>query len=172
MHSVSLIWISGRTDIVNVPHSACKVEVYFLCIITVLLHHTTGSQLNVTLTSTLHAGNISCPRDEIIFTCTISGMRVQTLYWSSNEYIGSSGEQLEFSTSNMVGKRLNSSVDPNTFAVLNISNSTVLQSKLHIVSNQSSEVSCLASNSGKIRSINFTTFGESMSDSQVFLRAL
>ena len=116
----------------------------------------------------IYVGNISCPRDQLIFTCTVIGSGA--LYWGSKEYIGSGGVQLEFSTADGVGERINSSVNPDTFAILtNVTNgstsgTTVLQSKLYILSNQSSAVSCLTVDHGSRQSINFTVLRESMSD--------
>ena len=111
----------------------------------------------VTLSSTLGMGKSACLGERINFTCTVNGSRI--LSWSSNEYIGSNGIQLEFSTFDENGSRINSSVSPDTYAtldmVINANGMFTLQSTLHIaVSNRSSIVSCLSVNNSTRKSIN------------------
>ena len=121
-----------------------------------------GVTSEVTLTASLGTGKSACPGESITFMCIVSGSR--TLFWSSNEYISTGGIQLEFTTSDRVGKRLNSSVNPDTFAILtnvvNDGKTTLLQSELHIVTNQSSIVSCLTVNSRM--SITFNVLSDGM----------
>ena len=54
--------------------------------------------------------------------------------WSSEEYIGQGGIQLEFLTVNEIGRNLTSSKDSTTFALLTRVNSSadILESQLHI----------------------------------------
>ena len=125
-----------------------------------LLLHVTSAQ--VTLTDSLEPGQSACPRETLIFYCTVKGSRI--LYWSSNEYIGTGGVQLEFSTTDEIGDRKNSSVNPDTFAILtndtDAGGTMLLQSELHIVSNQSSKVSCLTTDAGSRQSIDFSVLGD------------
>ena len=99
----------------------------------------------VTLIDSLAMGTSACPEEILIFTCTVTGSQI--LAWSSNEYISSRGVQLEFSTSDERGKRINSTADPNTYAELisvnNVNGNFSLQSRLFIEANQSSVILCL-----------------------------
>ena len=111
----------------------------------------------VTLTDSLQPGQSACPKENVIFTCIVRGSR--TLSWASDEYIGTGGTQLEFSTADHDGLRVNSTVNPDTFAVLtNVTDdgeTILLESELHIVSNQSSTVSCLTTDANSRRRIDF-----------------
>ena len=115
------------------------------------------SQVTLSLSSSLGMGKSACPKEEIKFTCTGNGSRI--LSWSSNEYIGNNGFQLEFSIFDGNGSRKNSIVRPDTYAtldmVINVNGMFSLQSTLHIVSNLSSVVSCLSVNNSTRKSINF-----------------
>jgi hypothetical protein len=113
----------------------------------------------VTLIDSLGTGINACPGEIVTFTCTVNGSRI--LSWNSNEYIGGSrsGLQLEFSTLDKVGLRINSSISQDTYAtlekVVNSNGISSLQSTLHIVTNQSSIISCLSVNNSTMKSINF-----------------
>ena len=122
---------------------------------------------HVELNSNLHPGNYSCPRDEIIFTCTINGSRV--LSWSSIEYIGPFGTHLEFADNSGINATNHSRINPGTFAILtNVvnangsSNQTILQlqSELHISeASLSSTVSCFSDTNTTRKNISFTVLG-------------
>ena len=122
---------------------------------------------HVELNSNLHPGNYSCPRDEIIFTCTINGSRV--LSWSSIEYIGPFGTHLEFADNSGINATKPSTINPGTFAILtNVVNGTgsnnqtilQLQSELHISeANLSSTVSCFSDTNTTRKNIRFTVLG-------------
>ena len=131
-------------------------------IIAVLLTNATTSQ--VTLTYSLEPGQSACPKENVIFNCIVRESRI--LLWASDEYIGTDGEQLEFSTADRDGDRMNSSVNQDTFAILtNVTDhggTILLQSELHIVSTQSSIVSCLTTDAASRRSIDFNVLGDSM----------
>ena len=138
------------------------VPIYSACTTCVLFNSVVYLQSacavsQVTLSSTLGMGQSGCPGERVNFTCTVNGSRI--LSWSSNEYIGSGGLQLEFSTVDKNGSRLDSSVNPDTYAILesviDANGISSLQSTLHIVSNGSSIVSCLSVNNATRRSINF-----------------
>ena len=136
-------------------------NIMFQPFIVTLPHVTPNPQ--VTMTTSLEVGKSACPGEIIIFNCIVNGS--QTLFWSS-EYIGTGGIQLEFSTANRIGERQNSSVNPDTFATLiNVTDNgrnSLLQSELHIMSNQSSTVSCLTTNAGSEQSIAFIVLGDGM----------
>ena len=126
------------------------------------LHLVATSQVKLTYPRPLEPGTSACPGEDVIFTCEVRG--ADTLIWSSNEYIGaeSNGSQLEFTTHDEIGARMNCSIDPeNNYAILN-QNDPYLQSDLHIRSNQSSRVSCRNINTGSKQSIDFTVLGEGM----------
>ena len=119
------------------------------------------------LNSNLHQGNYSCPRDEIIFTCTVNGSRA--LSWSSIEYIGPVGTHLEFADNSGINATKPSRINPGTFAILtNVVNGTgsnnqtilQLQSELHISeANLSSTVSCFSDTNTTRKNISFTVLG-------------
>lgn len=53
--------------------------------------------------------------------------------WNSDEYIGNNGRQLEFISSNSIGARVMSTINPNTFAELTMKKEgLVTESQLHI----------------------------------------
>ena len=72
--------------------------------------------------------------DNIIITCVTTNSAIQA--WSSEEYIGQGGIQLEFLTVDEIGRNLTSSKDSTTFALLTHVNSSAdileIQSQLHI----------------------------------------
>ena len=113
--------------------------------------------MTLSLDTSLGMGKSACPKEEINFTCTVNGSRI--LSWSSNEYFGSNGLQLEFSTSDENGLRINSSVSPDTYATLDVVTNAngmfSLRSTLHVVSNLSSIVSCLSANNSTRKSVDF-----------------
>ena len=81
----------------------------------------------------LHPGNKSCPREELVFTCTINGANI--LIWKSIEYIGPNGAELPFPNSDKNGTRKNSTEDPGTYAILtNINNGTGSESEIQLQS--------------------------------------
>ena len=61
-------------------------------------------------------------------------------------YIGTGGAKLQFSKADDIGARLNSTVNPHTFATLTnvstVNGTTLLRSELHTASNESSVISC------------------------------
>ena len=69
-----------------------------------------------TIKTTLLDGNYACPGQEVAFTCTTSGSLV--IAWSNNEYIGRNGRQIEFASTDVVGTRITSMINANTFAEL------------------------------------------------------
>ena len=84
------------------------------------------------LTSTLLEGNYTCPGQQIIITCATNPSLV--VAWSSNQYIGTGGLQLEFTSGDSVGRRIPSSTNPSTFAELTMTaGGLVTESQLHII---------------------------------------
>ena len=95
---------------------------------------------NVTMTTSLngmrytYAASINvCPGDEINIICEIEGSPI--LGWSSDQYIGTGGVQLEFTTSDSAGFQRRSAVNPNTVATLTSADSIrrILTSTLHTI---------------------------------------
>ena len=98
------------------------------------------SQVQTTMTTSLngmrytYASNLNvCPGDEINIICEIKGSRI--LGWSSDQYIGTGGVQLEFTTSDSAGFQRRSPVNPNAVATLTSSDSVrrIITSTLHII---------------------------------------
>ena len=114
----------------------------------------------VVLEYSLEKGQSACPGENIIFTCIVRESEI--LKWSSDEYIGINGAELDFNTNDTEGreKHVNNS---DTYAIL-ISVVKVgkvsLESTLHIRSNQSSRVSCIAGSGESEQSIDFTVLGD------------
>ena len=110
-----------------------------------------------TITSSLLEGKYACPGREVIFTCATNGSSV--LAWSSDEYIGRNGRQLEITTS--VGHRVTSMVNSNTFAELTMkegNRSRVTESQLHITVSHDiaiASVTCGDVSSGLSSSVQF-----------------
>ena len=73
------------------------------------LQVTTASPL-VVLSSSLPEGRGVCPGDEITFTCVTN--RSASLAWSSDDYIGRGGIQLEFASFDSPGKIARNRVSP------------------------------------------------------------
>ena len=97
------------------------------------------------IVTTLLDGKYACPGQEVTFTCITNGSVV--VAWSSDDYIGSNGRQLEFARSNFLGARVTSTIDPNTFAELTMKeDGLVTESQLHITVSQeisSATVTCI-----------------------------
>ena len=116
------------------------------------------SAVNSQILSSNLTGEPLCPGDIATFTCETRGSYI--LVWSSDEYIGSSGTQLEFLTIDIVGRVLVSPINPNTFATL-ISNTIedgvrVLVSTLRIRALSqflNSSVTCTSLNTATTKSV-------------------
>ena len=99
----------------------------------------------------------------MVFTCTVtSTLPVVTLAWSSTEYIGQRG-LLQFSTTEIPGAmNKTSSIDGNVTATLtnntNVNGVHILETRLRIVANVASEVTC-SGNNGGTDSIEFSISG-------------
>ena len=101
----------------------------------------------VELTSTLPEGQLACPGDEVIFTCTIRGSSTLTnliISWSSPEYIGTN-ELLQFTTSNMIESSQPSMINGDVVATLTnntiINGVPLLESQLQIIANKDFSIS-------------------------------
>jgi hypothetical protein len=58
--------------------------------------------------------------------------------WRSDEYIGTNGAELEFTSADGVGSRMTSSINPNTFATLvRVNGTRVVQSVLTLTASNS-----------------------------------
>ena len=115
----------------------------------------------------LHVSELQnvCPGEEVTFTCETRGSPVIT--WSSDEYIGIRGTQLQFTIIDSVGTtRTSDHVNPNTVATLiNVTNENgddVLVSQLRIVALSgflTSSVACIDGSSGAINTVMFHVSG-------------
>jgi hypothetical protein len=85
-----------------------------------------------------------CPRNIVIFTCTTRGSAV--ISWTGNDYVG---DQISFSTANMIGDTLRGSADPNTIATL-INNTSTLDGTPVLVSQLQINVSTVSLNQSVI----------------------
>ena len=122
-----------------------------------------GAQVILTESSKTTA----CPGDELTFKCETRGSMI--LAWSSEEYIGTGGVQLEFTTEDTPGFIQTSDTHPDTVATLISSDQRLLNiiSTLQIVvsSNVSmshpSSVTCEHRTSGTNRMLTFQHLGMS-----------
>ena len=110
--------------------------------------------------SDISTGEIVCPGDIIVFTCTTRGSAI--ISWTGDDYVG---DQIGFNTANMVNETRRGSTNPNTVATL-ISNTfdgtPVLVSQLQITvstvsSNQS--VVCIHNSDGIRETVAFQVIG-------------
>ena len=115
------------------------------------LPHAGASQVDMTIVIeySLEMGQSACPGEYIVFTCVERGSHI--LSWSSDEY--TDGVLLDFTTEDPEGttKYINNS---DTYATLisvvkGSDSEASLESVLHIRSNKSSPVSCIAGNGEK-----------------------
>jgi hypothetical protein len=93
-----------------------------------------------------------CPGQVVTITCETRGSQI--IAWSSDEYIGRSGAQLQLSSTDPVGvtRRTSSTVA----ALINNTNDngvTVLVSQLRIIGSLSSSVACINADNGMIIAI-------------------
>ena len=112
------------------------------------------------LSSTLLEGDRACPGARVNFTCTTSGSLAMA--WRSDEYIGPNGAQLEFISTDGVGSRMTSPINPNTFATLiRINGTRVIESALTLIASDSIQTaSVICSEVGQGDStITFTLLG-------------
>jgi hypothetical protein len=119
-----------------------------------VLFHLVSCQI---ITSTLLDGRFTCPGREVVITCATNASLV--VAWSSDEYIGRGGLQLEFTSGDNVGRRLTSTTNPNTFAELTMkSGELVTESQLHIIVSMNIPtvtVTCSDVNGGSTSSLPF-----------------
>ena len=120
------------------------------------------------LTSTLPMEKRVCPRDEIIFTCTVRGsltLKTLILAWNSTKYVGED-LYLQFTSSSKEGSTRSSMINTNVIATL--TNNTVvngvpmLESQLRVIVSKdtpTSIVTCHSLTSGNSASIEFHTPG-------------
>ena len=91
-------------------------------------------QSKVVLNSTLGKERIAYPQQTVVFTCTTRKSSI--LEWSSDHYIGNSGEILQLLSVNCLTTEVRSTIDSNTFAtclsVTQENGVTVIVSELRI----------------------------------------
>ena len=117
-----------------------------------------------TLTNTLHSTEyglkFAYDGEIVIFTCVVEG---NTIAWSSDEYIGTDGNRLEFISNDQKGTEYN--VGQTVATLLNISSMnglTMLESQLQISVRsafQISSIRCHDIGSDSVNSISFGTNG-------------
>ena len=103
-------------------------------------------------------GSIACPDQTVIFTCQTTG----PVAWSSDEYIGTGGNQLPFGLDDRVGRR--HTVNENIYAeLLSIDlDNRIITSTFRIKASSSSSVTCTATEDNQNYStINITIPGKS-----------
>lgn len=118
--------------------------------------------LIISVNSTLPSDHQVCPGEEVSFTCVVQG---EILSWSSEEYMGSDGEQLEFGTINKPNETSNYS---NTVAtLLSIHKSerdgVTIESRLEIIASakySTSSVTCNDVSANASQSVHFIVPGE------------
>ena len=122
------------------------------------------AQEMVTLSSTLNADRVAVSQQQVVFTCVTRGSPI--LEWSSEEYIGTGGVELQFPSINCIGVNKTGHTDPNTVATcLSVSQTgeTVIQSQLIIIASvdhPQATVTCSNNGHGTTKSITFTTIGK------------
>ena len=116
------------------------------------------------LTSSLST-EYAYPEQAVMFRCVTINSPI--LAWSSPEYIGENGVQLELLSVNTPGITMTSQIDSNTVAILsNVTTEdgqTVIESNLRVVVSarfQISLVSCHNVGQGTVNSITFEVLGE------------
>lgn len=132
------------------------IHLYFIVSAAIVNHVFTQE-----LSSTMRNGRPVYTGQEIIFTCVTRGSSI--IAWSSEEYIGSGGAQLIFSTLNSPDDTKISQTYPDTVATLvSITGSDVLTSTLRIVTSSNSlsaSVTCHDANLGTRNTTNFYVNG-------------
>ena len=114
---------------------------------------------NVELTNTLFDGNVAYEEQQIIFTCTTTGLH-NFLTWSSDHYLD---QPLQISFHDELGHQESSPQNPSTVATLVDATTnggvTVIVSQLQITAsmqNSISNVSCQMDNNGVMGTITFS----------------
>jgi hypothetical protein len=108
-------------------------------------------------TPQLYNGRFACPDDEITFLCETKGS--STISWSSNEYIGQGGAQLQFAaievinTKHRIGNTTATFTDKRTEDGVQVLQSTLRVTATSMYPNPS--VTCIHGNEGR-RSANFS----------------
>jgi hypothetical protein len=110
-----------------------------------------ANEPDILVTSNISISETVCPGNIVVFTCTTRGSAV--ISWTGDDYVG---DQISFTTANMVGDTRQGSANPNTIAKLinnTLDGTPVLVSQLQInVSTVSSNQSVVCiHNSNEIR---------------------
>ena len=111
------------------------------------------------ISSSLPDRQVSCPGEEIIFTCVTRGSAV--ISWTSDEYIGR-GDSLTFSTLDNLGETHTSTINPDVVATFvsdnNDGGTRVLESQLHIITSllfPNPSVTCVHSSDSTRHTVSF-----------------
>jgi hypothetical protein len=130
---------------------------------TVLLLATKSAsqELTSTLHSTLFGVEVAYVDEMVVFSCIVRGSN--SMAWTSNEYIGTGGQRLEFSAAEPAGTRLSAVGNSQTTAVLiNATIDEIIISQLRIMIQSNSptaSVRCHNINAGTNSSIEFLLAG-------------
>ena len=129
---------------------------------TVLLASQAVSQeLNSTLHSTLYGVEVAYVDETVVFTCTVRGSN--SMAWTSEEYIGTGGQRLEFSAAELPGTRLSAVGNSQTVAVLVSARiDEIIVSELYIrirPNYPTASVWCHNINAGTAKSVEFLLAG-------------
>jgi hypothetical protein len=126
----------------------------------------------IVLSSPLSEGQRVCPGDAIMFTCVTNGSAI--LAWSSDDYIGQGGVQLEFASFHQPGRIARNRASPiGTQAVLVSKeieeNETlgILESQLSVIVTsdyQTATIKCLHVDTGSEETTGFQLLGMSSCD--------
>ena len=121
------------------------------------------AQSEVSVTSNLIDGNIAYDNQTWIFRCITEGTSM-TLTWTSDDYIGSGGDVLQFKSVHSPGRTASNSINPTTIATLinatTVNGVTVIKSELCIIASvqySMSSVECRANIHGTPTTILFQT---------------
>ena len=116
------------------------------------------AQLSINLTSSL-ANEYAYPEQTVYFWCVVTNSPI--LAWSSPNYIGDNGIQLEILAIDQPGTIMTSNVDPNTVATLSnvtTGGETIIRSSLRILVSSQFQASSIACHNVGQGTENITTF--------------
>lgn len=128
-----------------------------------MISEAVSQELNSTLHLTVYGAPIAYVNEMVIFTCVVRGSA--SMAWTSDEYIGTGGQELALLAAEPVGIRLSAVGNSQTVAELvsaRLYNEIIIVTKLHIRirSNfQTASVQCRNINAGTMNSTTFLLAG-------------
>ena len=137
-----------------------------------MIIYTAGVDPRVTLTHNLTDGHVVYDTQRVIFFCTIIANQATTITWSSDEYIGTEGVDLQLTSDDPLGFSTSNQRDPTTVVTLiNTTRSsdgviTVTTSLQLVTSAQypTSRITCKANGHGPNATVAFQTTMRSTSE--------